>query len=52
MRNQVSQKNTLCYNDTGVADNVRWINAENIGKTEAELIVIWNELHPDDLVEE
>ncbi len=29
-----------------------WINAENIGKTEAEMIVIWNELYPDDPIEE
>ncbi len=30
----------------------KWINAENIGKSEPEMIVIWNELHPDDPIEE
>ncbi|MBU0510074.1 MAG: hypothetical protein KKD28_12410 [Chloroflexi bacterium] len=30
----------------------QWINAENIGKTEAEMIPIWNVLHPDDPIEE
>ncbi len=35
-----------------MGQNVEWINAENIGKTEAEMIVIWNELHPDDPIEE
>jgi hypothetical protein len=29
-----------------------WINAENIGKTEAEMIVLWNALHPDDPIED
>jgi hypothetical protein len=29
----------------------RWINAENVGKSEAEMIAIWNELHPDDPIE-
>ena len=29
----------------------KWINAQNIGKSEAELIAQWNELHPDDPVE-
>lgn len=28
-----------------------WINAENIGKTEAEIIDLWNEKHPDDPIE-
>ena len=32
--------------------NAKWVNAENIGKTEEEMIVIWNELHPDDLIED
>lgn len=26
----------------------RWVNRENIGKAEAELIVLWNSTHPDD----
>ena len=26
----------------------KWLNSENIGKTEAELVAIWNEEHPDD----
>ena len=29
-----------------------WINAENIGKTEAEMIAIWNDLYPDDPIED
>lgn len=28
-----------------------WINAENIGKSEAEIIALWNAAHPDDLIE-
>jgi len=27
-----------------------WVNSENIGKTEEEMIAIWNEAHPDDLI--
>jgi len=26
----------------------KWLNAENIGKTEAEMIAIWNAAHPGD----
>lgn len=29
----------------------RWRNAENIGKTEAEVITLWNAAHPDDPIE-
>ena len=29
----------------------KWINAENIGKSEAEIIALWNEAHPDDPIE-
>ena len=29
----------------------KWINAKNIGKSEAEIIALWNEAHPDDKVE-
>jgi hypothetical protein len=29
-----------------------WVNAQNIGKSEAEMIVLWNEAHPDDPIEE
>jgi hypothetical protein len=29
----------------------RWRNSENIGKSEAEIVAMWNEAHPDDLVE-
>ncbi len=25
----------------------KWINADNIGKSEAEMIALWNELYPD-----
>lgn len=26
----------------------KWINAENIGKTEAEIVALWNASHPED----
>jgi hypothetical protein len=29
----------------------KWLNYENVGKTEAEMIAIWNEAHPTDPVE-
>jgi len=29
----------------------QWINADNIGKNEQEIIALWNEAHPDDPVE-
>jgi len=29
----------------------KWINAQNIGKEEAEIIALWNAAHPDDPVE-
>lgn len=29
----------------------KWVNSANIGKSEAEIIALWNEKHPDDLVE-
>ncbi len=35
-----------------VEKRARWINAENIGKTEAEMILLWNELHPDDPIDD
>ena len=28
----------------------KWVNAENIGKTEAEIIALWNQAHPSDLI--
>lgn len=28
----------------------KWQNAQNIGKTEAEIIELWNAAHPDDLI--
>lgn len=28
----------------------KWVNADNIGKTEAEIIALWNEDHPTDLI--
>lgn len=35
------------------ADNrANWVNAQNIGKSEEEMIAIWNEAYPDDLIEE
>ncbi len=30
----------------------RWLNAGHIDKTEAELIAIWNQVHPDDPIED
>lgn len=27
-----------------------WVNSANIGKTEAEIIALWNEEHPDDML--
>jgi len=30
----------------------KWLNAANIDKSEDEMVVLWNELHPDDLIEE
>lgn len=29
----------------------KWINAENIGKSEAEIMTLWNTEHPEDLIE-
>ena len=36
--------------DTAVNSTFRgkWINAENIGKSESEMIALWNEKHPED----
>jgi hypothetical protein len=28
----------------------KWLNAENIGKSEAEMVAIWNAAHPEDLI--
>jgi hypothetical protein len=30
----------------------KWENAEHIGKSEAEMIVVWNELYPNDPIED
>jgi hypothetical protein len=30
----------------------KWENTEHIGKSEAEMIVVWNELYPDDPIED
>lgn len=27
-----------------------WVNSEAIGRTEAEIIALWNETHPEDLI--
>ncbi len=35
-----------------IGQSAKWINAENIGKTEEEMIVIWNELYPDDPIDD
>lgn len=29
----------------------KWRNAENIGKSEAEIIALWNEAHPEDPID-
>ena len=29
----------------------KWVNAQNIDKTEAEIIALWNAAHPDNLIE-
>jgi hypothetical protein len=29
----------------------KWLNAQNIGKEETEIIALWNAAHPDDLIE-
>jgi hypothetical protein len=29
----------------------KWVNAQNIGKSEAEIIALWNAGHPEDLIE-
>ncbi len=29
----------------------KWINSDNFSKSEEEIIALWNEKHPDDLVE-
>lgn len=29
----------------------KWINSENIGKSEEEIIALWNEAYPEDPVE-
>ena len=29
----------------------KWRNAENIGKSEPEIIALWNEAHPEDLID-
>ena len=36
--------------DKKVNDGFRgkWVNGENIGKSEAELIALWNSKHPND----
>ena len=37
---------------SGVNANFRgkWINPTNIGKTEAEMVELWNELYPEDVI--
>ena len=39
--------------DRNVNANFRgkWRNAENIGKSEAEIITLWNEAYPEDPIE-
>ncbi len=38
------------YNMVNSLFRGKWINAENIGKTEAELVVLWNKDHPEDQI--
>jgi hypothetical protein len=28
----------------------KWANSQNIGKAEADIVALWNEAHPDDLI--
>lgn len=28
-----------------------WVNSANIGKSEEEIMMLWNDDHPDDLIE-
>ncbi len=35
-----------------VEKRAKWINADNIGKTEDEMVILWNELYPDDPIED
>ena len=35
-----------------VLDRAEWINAENIDKSEDEMILLWNAAHPDDPIVE
>jgi len=35
-----------------IGQNANWVNAENINKSQEEMIAIWNKLHPDDLVDD
>ncbi len=30
----------------------KWLNAANINSSEEEMVALWNELHPEDLIEE
>ncbi len=36
------------YNRVNSLFRGKWVNAENIGKTEAELVELWNQDHPQD----
>ena len=29
----------------------KWVNAENVGKSEAEIVALWNQAHPDNPIE-
>lgn len=32
--------------------HAQWINAKNIGKSQDEMIQVWNEAHPDNLIDD
>ena len=32
--------------------HAQWINAKNIGKSQDEMIQLWNEAHPDNLIDD
>ena len=52
VRFAIHQDNELIPFPERVNANFRgkWVNAENIGKTEAEIIAMWNTAHPGDLI--
>jgi len=44
--------NSELVNKVNATFRGKWLNAENIGKNEAEIMALWNADHPDNLIEE